>query len=373
MFPVMPALPEAHQEFDAIVRAYAGMVQGALRQLGVDPAMLDDAAQDVFVVLFRRFSEYDSGRSLASWLWGIARGVASTHRRGRRRRHRLTEAVAREPGADSARPDDAAALGQARRMLAEFLASLDEDKCAVFVLAEIEGRTGPEIAAQLQVNLNTVYARLRAARQRFDTTVQSHRSRAAKLAGAVWGFRWGVQAKVLTASLSSVLAAALVVPAALDEVRSGPVTASTNAAAPMHVPARVEASSTPRSRIAGAPAKVQVEKAEPDMKNPIATLALSAVLSPAVATSVVSDVHAAPVETSKGNPTSDPDLDSDGAALLDGTAETREYIFGDEILDGDVNRPEGSQLSSRARVRHQSLIRIRGHFIRELVVLGNDL
>ena len=95
-------------------------------------------------------------------------------------------------------------------MLRAFLDSLDEDKCAVFVLAEIEGCSGPEIAARLDVNLNTVYARLRAARRRFDTAVEERRQRAA-VASAWFGLRWGAP-KVATASLSTVMAAAVVVP-----------------------------------------------------------------------------------------------------------------------------------------------------------------
>ena len=55
------------------------MVQGALRQLGVEDGLLEEASQEVFLVLARRFAEFDAERSLASWLWGIARGVASTH------------------------------------------------------------------------------------------------------------------------------------------------------------------------------------------------------------------------------------------------------------------------------------------------------
>ena len=43
--------------------------------------------------------------------------------------------------------------------------------------ALIEGLTAPEIAAALEVNLNTVYGRLRQARKRFELTL-SERARA---------------------------------------------------------------------------------------------------------------------------------------------------------------------------------------------------
>jgi RNA polymerase sigma-70 factor (ECF subfamily) len=49
-----------------------------------------------------------------------------------------------------------------------FLADLDEPQAAVFHLVEIEGMSAPEVAAALGVKLNTVYARLRLARKRFE-------------------------------------------------------------------------------------------------------------------------------------------------------------------------------------------------------------
>ena len=47
------------------------------------------------------------------------------------------------------------------------LDKLDDDKCAVFVLFEIEGETCESIAAGLQVPIGTVYSRLHAARAQF--------------------------------------------------------------------------------------------------------------------------------------------------------------------------------------------------------------
>ena len=73
--------------------------------------------------------------------------------------------------APSGTPADEAARAQAVRALHEILATLDEDKREVFVLAELEQMTVPEIADAISVNLNTVYSRLRAARQAFDQAV----------------------------------------------------------------------------------------------------------------------------------------------------------------------------------------------------------
>lgn len=339
-------------ELDRIVRDYSAMVQGALRQLGVEPSQLEDASQEVFLVLARRFAEYDAERSLASWLWGIARGVASTQRRSRRRRTRLSTSFAAQPTLESASPDDIVARGQARDMLRAFLDSLDEDKCAVFVLSEIEGCSGPEIAARLDANLNTVYARLRAARRRFDDVVEQRR-RGIAAASAWCGFRWGMP-KVATASLSTVLAAAVVVPSMELAHEPPPVIVASHVT--LGEP-EIEAV----ARKAPRPAKVKVERNASPMPKALPTVALAAALTvPAIAQAKPSK---APVET---------DQDADDAALVSGL-ETREYIFDGDDVDGDIHGPSGENITSRVGVHHESLIRIRGHFISELITLATDI
>ena len=57
------------------------------------------------------------------------------------------------------------------------LDELDDDKRAVFVLAELEQMSVPEIAEALGENVNTVYARLRAARREFEQLVSREQAR----------------------------------------------------------------------------------------------------------------------------------------------------------------------------------------------------
>ncbi len=342
-------------ELERIVRDYSAMVQGALLRLGVPAHQLDDAAQEVFLVLSRRFEDFDAQRSLASWLWGIARGVASTHRRSLQRRQRLTTSVATQPRREQPSLDETLARRQARDMLRTFLSSLDEDKCAVFVLAEIEGCSGPEIAARLDVNLNTVYARLRAARRRFDTVVQQRREQAA-VASAWLGLRWGVP-KVATASLSTVMAAAVLVPS-LHMVTRPARTWVPGVSASMP-----RAEGMPGARIAARPAKVGDENDESPMPKAIPTLALAASLTmPALA-------YAKAPEKVVVRPS---DQDADDAALV-ADLETREYIFDGDIVDGEGLGPVGENVTARVGVHHESLIRIRGHFISELITLASDI
>ena len=170
-----PAHCAPTDELDRAYQRHRAMVRRALAQLGVAPAALDDATQDVFVVLVRRIAEFDRSRSWTNWLWGIAKGVAAGYRRSDARRRRLASVLPAPEG--DASPDDALARRRAAQTLEAFLATLDAERCAVFVLAEIEGMSAPEIGAALGLNVNTVYSRLRLARRKFERGLHRLRAR----------------------------------------------------------------------------------------------------------------------------------------------------------------------------------------------------
>jgi len=159
-------LSELDQQLGAIYRAQFAFVWRILRRLGVPPEALEDAAQDVFLVVHRRWDAYDHDVPIRSWLFGITRRVAADTRKRLQRLH--ARAQVRDDADRMGDPRDSAAHAEASDFVARFLATLDEDKRIVFVLADVEGLTAPEIGAALGVNLNTIYARLRAARLRFQ-------------------------------------------------------------------------------------------------------------------------------------------------------------------------------------------------------------
>lgn len=149
------------EAFDALYRRELGFVWRMLRYHGVPEATIEDAVQDVFVVVHRRWADWDHG-SPRSWLFGIVRRVAAAQRRSASRHQRRILAAASPESTPAF--DDAAASRRELEQLQHALAQLDEKLATVFVLAEIEGMTGPEIAELLGAKLNTVYWRLRTAR-----------------------------------------------------------------------------------------------------------------------------------------------------------------------------------------------------------------
>jgi RNA polymerase sigma-70 factor, ECF subfamily len=153
------------EHLDFVVRTAA--------RLGVAPPQLEDVAHDVFLVVHRRLPTFEAGRgSLRSWLYGITRRVVLHHHRAAHRRDRRLAlvAVSSQRAAD---PEDAVARVHAASLVERFLAELDEDKREVFVLADVEGLTAPEIAAAMRIKLNTVYSRLRVARRRFEAFIEA--------------------------------------------------------------------------------------------------------------------------------------------------------------------------------------------------------
>ena len=65
-------------------------------------------------------------------------------------------------------PYDLANQNEQVKLLWGLLEELDAAKREVFLMSELDGLTGPEIAGILEIPLNTVYSRLRAARQAFE-------------------------------------------------------------------------------------------------------------------------------------------------------------------------------------------------------------
>lgn len=154
----------------AVYRDYLDFVWRTLRQLGVSEASLEDVAHDVFLVVHRRLDDFDSSRgTMRAWLYGIARKVADRSRRGDNRRRERNEHAPAPSG--PATPEGQVARAQAIDLVQTFLDSLDPERREVFFMTEVEGMSAPEIAAALDIKLNTVYSRLRRARGQFNTFV----------------------------------------------------------------------------------------------------------------------------------------------------------------------------------------------------------
>src|SRR5262249_9412222 len=75
--------------------------------------------------------------------------------------------------------DDLLVLRERQRLVLAAIESIDLAKRAVFVMAEIDGHTMPEIATALGIPLNTAYSRLRLARGEFADAARRLHARGA--------------------------------------------------------------------------------------------------------------------------------------------------------------------------------------------------
>ena len=153
---------------DSLYDSHFSFVWRNLRRLGVPDVILEDAAQDVFLVVHRRWDSFDSRwSSVETWLFGILMRVARNHRRSLRRRAWAipsTGDVVEVVPSPAAGPAELVARREAVALLDCLLDSLDEDKRAIIVLVDVEQLSVPQAAEALEVNLNTAYWRLRTAR-----------------------------------------------------------------------------------------------------------------------------------------------------------------------------------------------------------------
>lgn len=164
-------MPEA--AFETIYRQHYAFVWRSVRRLGTPDAELDDVVQEVFVVVHRRLGDFEGRSAITTWLFGIAYRVVRDHRRSAAARAKR-EALA-TGGRPPTEPDRKLSRTQAAGVLDDLLALLDDDQRSVLVMADVINMTAPEIAELTETKLNTVYSRLRLARQAFETALAEYR------------------------------------------------------------------------------------------------------------------------------------------------------------------------------------------------------
>jgi RNA polymerase sigma-70 factor (ECF subfamily) len=153
------------QAFQAIFKTESSYVWKTLKRLGVPDRDLQDVTHDVFMTVHRRFDDYDATRPVRPWLFGIAFRTALRYRElARNQREVMGDPV--EVADETPSADEQLVAHQARQLLLQALASVDLEQRAAFVMHDIDGFSVPEIATALAVPLNTVYSRLRLARER---------------------------------------------------------------------------------------------------------------------------------------------------------------------------------------------------------------
>lgn len=141
-----------------------------LRLLGDDAAAVEDALQEAFLAAWRNAGGFRGEGSARSWLLAIARHAL--FRQFRRRAGEPLDTVplatlGLEAGWGEPMSADPVALHADRSAVRRALAALAASDREILLLRDVEGFSGEECAALLQLGLPAVKSRLHRARLRF--------------------------------------------------------------------------------------------------------------------------------------------------------------------------------------------------------------
>lgn len=142
-------------------------IRSALARLGGPGMDEDDLLQEVFLVALKRPDVFVDNPEPRAWLYGVAVNVAQAARR-RARLRRWFGLEAAESVSDGITPERSIEQGDAKKRVYAALDRLSEKKRAVFILFELEGLSGEEIARAVGCPLKTVWTRLFHARREFE-------------------------------------------------------------------------------------------------------------------------------------------------------------------------------------------------------------
>lgn len=153
--------------FRRVVSEHFEVLWRFLRRLGIPDRDLDDAVQEVVLVLARKLEQVQIG-SERSFVLSTAVRVASGFRRTVRNRREVDDSELIEVESPALGPEALAEKQRLRAVLQRVLNELPLELRAVFVLYELEELTMAEIAATLELPPGTVASRLRRAREHFE-------------------------------------------------------------------------------------------------------------------------------------------------------------------------------------------------------------
>jgi len=151
----------------AVVGEHFEVLWRFMHRLGLAEGDVDDAVQEVIVVLARKLDQVQAGSERA-FVLSTAFRVASEFRRRTRRRREVDDSSLAQLQSTDHDPESRLTQKRLRGLLQQVLRELPIELRAVFVLYELEELTMAEIATTLGLPPGTVASRLRRARETFE-------------------------------------------------------------------------------------------------------------------------------------------------------------------------------------------------------------
>lgn len=149
--------------FESLLRSHERQVLGTAVRLLSCREDAQDAAQEVFVRLFRHLKRIQSGEAVAPWLYRVTVNVCADVRRRRRPQTDMNEIELASSGPD---PEAVASIAERERAVSRGLETLSQKERAALVLREVEGLSTREVAGILGSSEVTVRAQISTARMK---------------------------------------------------------------------------------------------------------------------------------------------------------------------------------------------------------------
>jgi RNA polymerase sigma-70 factor (ECF subfamily) len=157
-------------------RTYQPQAAAFLIRMGVAPREVDDACQEVFVQVVRYLGRFERRAEFRTWLYKLCISEAARRRRRPGLLDRLLRGDAREEEVAAAERRAAGVASMTDELAAELmraaLDSLGEKQRVAFVLFELQGLSGDEIARITDAPINTVWRRLHEAREHVRRVIE---------------------------------------------------------------------------------------------------------------------------------------------------------------------------------------------------------
>jgi RNA polymerase sigma-70 factor (ECF subfamily) len=157
----------AQQRLRAAIVEHYDFVWRTLRRLGVPRHSIEDAAQQVLLVLARRMPEVQQGAERAFMGATAVRVAADARKKQARLREELDPVAIAASVSDSPSVEELVDQQRARELLDVVLGRMPDELRTVFVFFELEDMTTATIGELLSLPLGTVASRLRRARELF--------------------------------------------------------------------------------------------------------------------------------------------------------------------------------------------------------------
>ena len=150
-------LPYATSAYDELVRRYSARVYGRSYRILRSEGDAEEAAQDVFLAVYRNLPKYRFEKPFSHWVSTVTLNACRMILRRRAQEQRRRDAYAREPEPTVAPPETDVAL---RKIVLDLLDELDPGVRVPMILRFVEGYTYAEVARELELSESAVKMRV---------------------------------------------------------------------------------------------------------------------------------------------------------------------------------------------------------------------